>query len=325
MLIDDVKIKVKAGNGGNGAVAFNKNMMELGPTGARGGNGGSVYGIGVSELDALTQFRYTKEIEAKNGNNGRGQFVDGKAADDEYIKLPIGTVITNLNTLSVDEVFHVGQKILIAKGGIGGRGNFHFRSATNTSPKKCEEGKPGEEFEIHLELKMIADIGLVGLPNAGKSSLINELTNSKSKVANYPFTTLEPHLGVYFDLIIADIPGIIEGASENKGLGLKFLKHVERTKIIFHLISCENEDVIDAYTTIRKELEKYNEIFKNKKEYVILSKTDLKNKKEIASLVKQLKTKNKDVATLSMYDYDSMEKLQKLLSKINNQKQKGRL
>ncbi len=323
MLIDDVKIQVKAGDGGNGAVAFNKNMMELGPTGARGGNGGSIFGIGVSELDALNPFRYIKEISAEDGKDGRGQFIDGSAAEDVFIKLPIGTVIHNLDNGTVEEITRVAEKVLIAKGGIGGRGNFHFRSSTNTSPKESEEGKPGEMFNLRLELKMIADIGLVGLPNAGKSSFINEFTNSKSKIANYPFTTLEPHLGTFEQLILADIPGIIEGASNNKGLGIKFLKHVERTKIIFHLISCENKNILTNYKIIRKELESYSKIFKDKKEYILLSKTDLIDKATLAKFVEKLKTKNKNVYCFSIYDWDSAEKIKKLLSKLSNQKEKG--
>lgn len=322
MLIDDVTIKVKAGNGGDGAVAFNKNMMELGPTGARGGNGGSIYGIGVSELDALRQFRYIKEIVASDGQAGRGQFIDGKASEDIFLKLPVGTIIHNLDDKTDYEIINVGEKVLIAKGGIGGRGNFHFRSSTNTSPKEFEEGKTGQAFAIRLELKLIADIGLVGLPNAGKSSLINEITNAKSKVANYPFTTLEPHLGVFEDLIIADIPGIIEGASQNKGLGIKFLRHIERTKIIFHLISCENTKPIAAYREIRKELEKYNKIFKTKPEYVFLTKTDMVDKKVIDKLKKQFTKINTKILCLSIYDYDSFEKLKKLLYKLNNAKLK---
>jgi len=322
MLIDDVTIKVKAGNGGNGAVAFNKNMMELGPTGARGGNGGSIYGIGVSELDALRQFRYIKEIIAKDGQDGRGQFIDGRTSEDIFLKLPVGTIIHNLDNNTTSEIINVNEKILIAKGGIGGRGNFHFRSSTNTSPQEFEEGKPGQAFTIRLELKLIADIGLVGLPNAGKSSLINEITNAKSKVANYPFTTLEPHLGVFEDLIIADIPGLIEGASQNKGLGIKFLRHIERTKIIFHLISCENTKPIAAYREIRKELEKYNKIFKTKPEYIFLTKTDTVDKKIITKLKTQFAKINKNILCLSIYDYDSIEKLKKLLYKLNNDKLK---
>jgi GTP-binding protein len=320
MIIDDVSIKIKAGDGGNGAVAFNRNMMELGPTGAHGGRGGSVVGIGVSELDALKQFRYIKEVHAEKGENGKAQYIDGRTGEDVFIKLPIGTVIHNIENDTEVELTKVGEKVVLAKGGRGGRGNFHFRSSTNTYPKQFEYGTPGEEFTLHLELKMIADIGLVGLPNAGKSSLINEITNCKSKIANYPFTTLEPHLGTFENLIIADIPGIIEGASSNKGLGIKFLKHIERTKIIFHLISCENPKPKTSYKEIRKELEKYNKIFKTKEEYIIITKTDLVDKKTLDKIVKQFSKVSPNVFCISVYDYDSIENFKKLLFKLSNEK-----
>lgn len=214
MLIDDVIIKVSAGNGGSGAVAFDKNKFGVGPTGANGGNGGNVYFIGVPELDALKQFRFRKELKAEDGKNGRGQFMDGRTGEDAVIKIPVGTVVYNLDNSSEKmEIVGVGEKVLIAKGGKGGKGNFFFRSSRNTSPMQSQGGLPGETFNIRLELKLIADIGFVGLPNVGKSSLLKELTNADPKVANYPFTTLEPNLGVYYDLILADIPGLIEGAS----------------------------------------------------------------------------------------------------------------
>ena len=212
MLIDDVKIRVAAGSGGNGAVAFNKSKMALGPAGASGGNGGSVYILGVSDLSALNQFRFKKEIKAQDGEDGNPQFRDGNDANDLVLSVPVGTVVHNLNTGEDLDIAKIGQKVLIARGGRGGRGNFHFRSSINTTPKEFEYGRQGELLEIRFELKLIADVGFIGIPNVGKSSLLNELTNAKSKVANYPFTTLEPNLGVYYDLILADIPGLIEGA-----------------------------------------------------------------------------------------------------------------
>ena len=193
----------------------------------------------------------------------------------------MGTIIQKIETGETKEILKIGERILVARGGRGGKGNFHFRSATNTSPKQFQEGSLGEHFAVRLELRLIADIGLIGLPNAGKSSLLNELTKAKSKVANYPFTTLEPNLGVYYELILADIPGLIEGASTGKGLGIGFLRHIERTKILFHLISAESENPVKDYKIIKKELETYNKNLTKKTEYVFLSKSDMVSSEEM--------------------------------------------
>jgi GTP-binding protein len=317
MLIDDVKIKVKAGHGGKGMVTFSKLPGFLGPTGGSGGNGGSIYFTGVSELDALKQFRFKKEIEAEKGENGKGQRLDGANAEDLFLKVPVGTVIHNLTNQEDVEVVKVGEPVLVAKGGKGGKGNYLFRSSTNTTPMQAQDGLPGDEFELRLELKMIADVGFVGLPNVGKSSLLKELTNADPKVANYPFTTLEPNLGVYYDLILADIPGLIEGASEGKGLGIKFLRHVERTRIIFHFISAESDDYKSDYETIRKELEEYNPEMLNKEEYIFITKSDMIAPDVLKERMK--KFKNKAIA-ISIYDYDSVEKVKKILNEIQKQK-----
>ena len=324
MLIDDVTIKVKAGNGGKGAVAFNKNLMSLGPTGGSGGKGGSVYFEGVSDLGALSQFRYKKTLEAAHGADGRGQFRDGQDGKDLVIKVPVGTAIHKIETGETEEILKIGEKILIAKGGLGGKGNFHFRSSRNTTPKQFQPGLPGENFTVKLELKLIADVGLIGLPNAGKSSLLNTLTKAKSKVANYPFTTLEPNLGAYYELIIADIPGLIEGASAGKGLGVKFLRHIERTKILFHLISVESENPAKDYKIIRKELETHSaesgkELVK-KPEYVFLSKSDALPEKDLKKKIAALKKINKNVFPISILDDASMEKVKKILNKIESEK-----
>jgi len=266
MLVDDVKIRVTAGSGGKGTVAFNKNLMSLGPAGGSGGKGGSVYIKGISDLSALNKFRLKKEFKAENGKDGRPQFCDGSDAKELVLKVPVGTVAHNLETDEGFEINKIGERKLIARGGRGGRGNFNFRSATNTSPENFEYGKPGDSFDFHFELKLIADVGFMGLPNVGKSSLLNELTNAKTKVANYPFTTLEPNLGVYFDLIIADIPGLIEGASFGKGLGFKFLKHIEHTNVLFHFVSADSIDPISDYQAVRNELGLYNKNLLKKQE-----------------------------------------------------------
>ncbi len=321
MLIDDVIITLSAGNGGNGAVAFNKNMMSRGPTGGSGGKGGSIYFEGTSDLNALSQFRFEKDIKAKDGANGKGQCNDGANARDLILPLPVGTIIHKIvPEEGQEEVVKVGQRVLIAKGGNGGKGNFLFRSAGNTSPMQFQEGLPGEHLTLRLELKLIADVGLIGLPNAGKSSLLNELTKAKSKVANYAFTTLEPNLGTYYELILADIPGLIEGASSGKGLGVKFLRHIERTKILFHLISAESENPLKDYRVIKKELETYSKGLGEKPEYIFLSKSDTVSPAELKKKIASLKKAHKNVFPISVYDEDSLENVKKILNKIKEGK-----
>ena len=316
MLIDDVKVRVIAGRGGGGAVAFNKNLMSLGPTGGSGGKGGSVYIEGISDLSALNKFRFKKEFKAENGQDGRSQFRDGHNAKDLVLSVPVGTVVHNLKTGQDLEIIKIGERMVIAQGGRGGRGNFHFRSSTNTTPKNFEYGEPGGSFEFRFELKLIADVGFVGLPNVGKSSLLNELTNAKSKVANYPFTTLEPNLGVYYDLILADLPGLIEGASRGKGLGIKFLRHVERTKILFHFVAADSTDPVSDYKTVRSELELYNKMLLEKPEYLFISKKDLVSSDVIARMAKKLKELNKNVTPISIFDGESIEFVKKILNDL---------
>ncbi len=320
MLIDDVTIKVESGKGGKGAVAFNKNLMSLGPAGGSGGNGGNVYIEGIVDLSALRHFRNQKEFYAENGQDGRGQFVDGKTGKDVTLKVPVGTIIHNLNTKQDFEIVKIGEKVLIAKGGHGGKGNFHFRSATNTTPKQFQEGKPSETFKLRMELKLIADVGFIGLPNVGKTSLLNELTAANSKVANYPFTTLEPNLGVYYELILADIPGLIEGASVGKGLGIKFLRHVERTKILFHFISAESQDPVKDYKIVKNELKAYNPELAKKDEYLFLTKIDMVTPAEVKKKITILKKLNKSVIPFSILDEESLGKVKELLNKIKDEK-----
>lgn len=320
MLIDDVKIEMKAGDGGNGVVAFNKTKMHLGPTGGNGGNGGDMILVGTEDIGALRPFRHKKSFAAESGKQGTTTLRDGRNGEDLTLKVPVGTVIHNLETGEDQEIEKIGQKIVILKGGIGGRGNFLFRSSRNTTPKKCEKGKPGEKASIHLELKLVADVGFVGLPNAGKSTLLNILTNAQSRVANYPFTTLELHLGAYYELILADIPGLIEGASTGKGLGIKFLKHVERTKTLFHFISCESTSPKKDYQVIRNELKAHNPLLLKKDEYVFLTKTDMVTEKEVKEKVKILKKLNPKILAISSIDDDSIEKVEGLLNEIKNKK-----
>ena len=320
MLIDDVKIKVRAGDGGKGAVAFNKNLMSLGPVGGSGGRGGGVFAEGTSDLSALNQFRFKKTIEAEDGSDGRGQFRDGNDGKDSFLKVPVGTVIHNLTNKTEIEIVKIGERVILAQGGKGGKGNFQFRSSKNTSPKQFQPGLPGEEFEFRLELKLIADIGFVGLPNVGKSSVLNELTNAKSKVANYPFTTLEPNLGAYYELIIADIPGLIENSSAGKGLGIKFLRHIERTRILFHFISAESDFPKKDYEIIRKELHAYNRALLEKPEYLFLTKSDVLEAGVLKEKLKILKKIDPGAIAVSIYDDESLKKMQKILNKIKAEK-----
>ena len=251
---------------------------------------------------------------------GRDQFRDGHDGKDLVLKVPVGTIAHNLTTEKDIEIEHVGERILLAKGGNGGKGNFLFRSSRNTTPKQFQPGLPGESFEFRLELKFIADVGFVGLPNVGKSSLLNELTNANSKVANYAFTTLEPNLGTYYELILADIPGLIEGSSEGKGLGTRFLRHIERTRTLFHFISAESPTPVADYKTIRAELGAYSKALLKKPEHLFLTKSDVVDEKQLKSILTKLKKIDPKVIAISIIDEESLKKVQKLLNTIKAKK-----
>ncbi len=320
MLIDDVTIKVKAGKGGDGLATFSKVVLENGPTGGDGGRGGNVVAEGVTDLGALRQFRYKKKVVADDGRPGGQNRREGASGRDAVIKLPVGTVIHNLETGEQKEITGVGERVIIARGGRGGFGNYHYRSSRNTSPTRADEGEPGEEFDVRLELKLIADIGLIGYPNVGKSTFLNVFTGAKSKVANYQFTTLEPHLGVYYGLILADIPGLIKGASRGRGLGHKFLQHIERTKMLFHFIAADSLDPVNDYLIVRRELGKYNEKLLQKPEWIILSRVDEVSQEDLEKIKKKLKRYNKNIRTLSILDDESVGKIKEFLNEIKNGK-----
>lgn len=319
MLIDEVKIKLSAGKGGDGIVAWDRSKYSQGPAGGSGGAGGSVYLEGVSNLNALSQFRFKKDFEAEDGENGKTKRLDGAKGEDLVLKVPVGTVVHNLDTGKDADIVKTGERVLAARGGKGGKGNYLFRSSTNVSPTQFEKGREGEKFNFTLELRLIADVGLIGLPNAGKSSLLNELTKANAKVAAYPFTTLEPNLGDFYGLIIADIPGLIEGASAGKGLGIKFLRHIKRTNVLIHCVSCESGDLLRDYEIVRQELEKYGPELGKKPEYVFLTKTDLICEKEAKEKIRELKKANKSALAISIHDWKSMEKARKLLNKIKKE------
>ncbi len=320
MIIDDVTIEAKAGHGGSGVVRFSRVKFEQGPTGGDGGRGGNVILTGVSDLGALRPFRHKKNVKAGVGKDGEQNMRTGKGGESVIIAVPVGTVAHDLTNEKEYEIVEVGQDVIIAKGGRGGFGNHHFRSSRNTTPEHANLGRAGDKIQLRLELKMIADIGFVGYPNVGKSSLLNELTNASSKVANYQFTTLEAHLGVYYDLILADIPGLIEGAAEGKGLGHKFLRHVERTHVLFHFIDAMSIDPVADYRAIRAELEEFNPELLKKPEWIIVSKIDEKTEKEVAAIVKKLKKENPQVVTLSILDDEMMGDVKKVLNNIENEK-----
>lgn len=322
MLIDDVTIKVKAGNGGNGSASFRRNAQTArgGPDGGNGGKGGDMYIQSVTDMTVLQQFQFKKSLRAEDGIKGDKKNLFGRKGSDLTIKVPVGTRITDTQTgWSVD--IESEKKVLIARGGKGGRGNTEFKSSTNQAPKYAEEGELGEEKQLRFELRLIADIGLIGLPNAGKSSLLKALTNADPKIGNYPFTTLEPNLGVMpvlrsggNSIVLADIPGLIEGASQGKGLGIKFLKHIEKTKLLVHCVDSTSEHILRDYETFRKELETYSTALLQKKEIVLLTKIDLLSDEELKK-VKAVKFPHKNILSVSVYQEESVKKLYQLLLK----------
>lgn len=299
MIIDYAKIYVKAGNGGEGAVAFRREKFvpKGGPSGGNGGNGGSIIFVADSNLSTLLDFKYKRKIVAEDGTNGAKSLKDGKSAKDIIIKVPPGTVVKNAESEEIIlDLNKVGEEVVFLKGGIGGKGNSNFATSTHQTPRFAQPGRPGKEMDIILELKLIADIGLVGFPNAGKSTFISVVSAARPKIADYPFTTLEPNLGIvkykdYKSFVIADIPGIIKGAHQGKGLGYKFLKHIERTKILLLLIDSTVEDPQEEYEILIEELSKFSELLKEKTKVVAFTKSDLLSEEDKKKL-SQLKIKN---------------------------------
>ncbi|WP_353154507.1 Obg family GTPase CgtA [Herminiimonas fonticola] len=321
--IDEAKIEVIAGDGGNGVASFCREKFRPfgGPDGGDGGKGGSIYAVADRNINTLVDFRYSKMHKARDGENGRGADCYGKGADDIKLRMPVGTLIIDNNDgeLIADLTEH-GQEVLIAKGGEGGWGNIHFKSSTNRAPRQKSEGKEGERRELRLELKVLADIGLLGMPNAGKSTFISAVSNARPKIADYPFTTLHPNLGVVRvshekSFVIADIPGLIEGASDGAGLGIQFLRHLQRTRLLLHIVDLapfDNIDPVKEAKAIVKELKKYDESLFDKPRWLVLNKLDMvpedERKKRVKDFIKRFGWKG-PVFEISALTHDGCSEL----------------
>lgn len=319
MFVDIAQVKIKAGDGGNGAVSFRHEIYvdKGGPDGGDGGKGGDVIFEASNNQNTLANFRFNRLLTASPGHSGSKRKKHGKSGKDLVVLVPVGTILTNQDGMVIADLQTDGQKAIVARGGLGGYGNAHFVSSTRQAPRIAEKGELGQELGIMLELKMIADVGLVGLPNAGKSTLLSVVSNAQPEIANYPFTTLTPNLGVVDvdksnSLLFADIPGLIEGASEGKGLGDEFLRHVERTKVLIHLIDIYQNDVANAYKTIQKELKDYKIDLSKRPQIVVLTKTEGLDA-ELINLQKQaletVLTKKQKVMVISAASRDGLKEL----------------
>ena len=326
MFTDYVKITAKAGNGGNGAISFRreKYVAAGGPDGGDGGKGGDIYFEVDPDSNTLIDFRYKKKFKAENGKNGEGAHKYGKSGEDLYIKVPIGTIVRDAETNKVlADLSNPGQKALILSGGRGGKGNSHFATSTRQAPRFAQDGEKGKEKELILELKLLADVGLIGFPNVGKSTFLSMTTSATPKIADYHFTTLEPNLGVvktdYGDsFVIADIPGIIEGASEGTGLGIQFLRHIERTRLLLHVIDVsgsEGRDPVQDFYTINEELKKYSEKLSKRKQVIVANKIDVMQDEELyKNLEKVAKENNMDIFKISAATGKGISELMKYVS-----------
>lgn len=302
-LIDDVTIKIKAGDGGAGGRGFASyhGSTKKHPDGGDGGNGGNIYFQGTANLSDLNEFRFRKEITAEDGVKGMNKILDGKNGKDVVVLVPLGTTIIDTKTQKTIEILEENLPVLLATGGLGGRGNHSLPNQTFIY-RNNHKHQEGQEKELHLILNLIADIGLIGLPNAGKSSLLKSLTAALPKIGNYPFTTLEPNLGTLDKIVIADIPGLVQGASEGKGLGIQFLKHIQKTKILLHCIDASQSNLYESYITVRSELEKYDLKLAEKKGIILLTKVDLLDEKTLKEHIQKLKKTKRKILKTSIYN-----------------------
>ncbi len=317
--VDEVQIYAQSGKGGDGVIRWlrTKETARGGPSGGDGGKGGDIVLVGVRDIAALSRYRFEKKFHAEDGGAGKNELKQGKAGEDMLLPVPVGTIARFVQTGEEHEITTEGERITLFRGGKGGLGNARFRSSTKQNPFERTLGKEGKGGDIHVTLKLIADAGFVGLPNAGKSSLLNALTRAKAKVGDYPFTTLGPNLGDFYGHILADIPGLIEGASAGRGLGTKFLKHVERTGILLHLVSADQDDPLATYREVRKELDAFGHGLGEKNEIIVLSKIDLISP-EMCETKKNLLAREtgREVLSVSIEDPESIKSLADRLIKI---------
>ena len=322
MFIDEAKITLKAGGGGHGSIAFRreKYVPRGGPSGGDGGNGGDIYLVADLHENTLLKFRFNHIFRAERGRHGEGSNRHGRSGEDLEIRIPVGTAVHDDET---GELLHdftdANERVLMAKGGRGGHGNAHFASSSNRAPRRAEDGAPGEEKTLRLELKLLADVGLVGYPNAGKSTLISRISAARPKIADYPFTTLEPQLGVVSldtdkSFVVADIPGLIEGAHLGHGLGIQFLKHIERTRLLLHLIdvsSASDRDPVDEFHTINSELAEHNPDLPGKPKIIVATKMDIADPKKVQKLARWCKKNDLEMLQISSVTGEGLENLKR--------------